>query len=165
MPTRPIIFDEHSVSTILAGQKTQTRRVAKGAATPLPNFVKNPYGVVGDVLWVKEAHWIKNGKVAYQDPRADDWQKRNALFMPRALSRLTLAITEYRLEHLQDATDEDIVAEGVTVGEGETMYEGKLLELWIHRWDSINAKRGYSWESNPVVHVVSFEIHHLERKS
>jgi hypothetical protein len=31
-------------------------------------------------------------------------------------------------------------------------------------WDSINAKRGFSWESNPWVWVVEFEVVKPERK-
>jgi hypothetical protein len=153
---RPIIFDEHSVRAILAGNKTQTRRVAKGAYAPLPEFVKNPYGEAGDLLWVKERHYRDVKRIVF-DRRPAGWRTMSPMFMPKAQSRITLRITEYRLEYLQDITDEDIVAEGVGINE-TTFYEGKLREMWIERWDSINAKRGYSWESNPVVHVIGFEV-------
>ena len=34
--------------------------------------------------------------------------------------------------------------------------EHDVLGSFIDLWDSINAKRGYSWESNPWVWVVEF---------
>ena len=152
MKARPIIFDKHSVKTTFEGCKTKTRRVAKGAYAPLPEFVKNPYGVAGDILWVKESFWTRANEVSYEPQHEQGWEKRNVLFMPRRHSRLTLRITGYWLEYLQDITDEDILAEGITIS------EGNLRDVWIQRWDSINAKRGYPWAENPVVHVVSFKI-------
>lgn len=67
MKTKPILFSTPMVQAILAGHKTQTRRLVKGVAldwlgnagfTPqfvaLPENHTCPYGNVGDVLWVRE---------------------------------------------------------------------------------------------------------------
>lgn len=81
----PMLFKTDMVKTILNGSKTQTRRIAKvpngyqitGCADDLllidslsnPNikeFVRCPYGNIGDVIWVKETYyalgrWVKDG--------------------------------------------------------------------------------------------------------
>lgn len=67
MTERPILFSGPMVRAILAGRKTQTRRVVKGTALEwlepgpfTPEYVAHsdnalcPYGVPGDRLWVRE---------------------------------------------------------------------------------------------------------------
>jgi hypothetical protein len=74
MRERPILFSSAMILALLAGKKTQTRRVAKGVASvhahtgePLAQLdsagprVPCPYGQPGDQLWVREsfaAHWM-----------------------------------------------------------------------------------------------------------
>ncbi|WP_298967678.1 hypothetical protein [uncultured Methylobacterium sp.] len=97
----------------------------------LPTF-KVPF-VPGDRLWVREAHmFIGGGDPGILLYRADcregarrqgldnipaDEPKgwRSPIFMPRALSRLTLIVTEVRVERLQDISEEDAIAEGATM--------------------------------------------------
>ncbi|CUJ36478.1 hypothetical protein [Achromobacter sp. 2789STDY5608628] len=64
MRERPILFSGPMVRAILAGHKTQTRRVAKEFAgrddldavlTRFPNQSGCPYGAPGDRLWVRES--------------------------------------------------------------------------------------------------------------
>ena len=122
-----------------------------------------PYGAPGDLLWVREAWADLRGKgfgapFAYRanalthDGREDADSKRcrtdfgvkwkPSIHMPREASRLTLRITEVRVERVQDISGEDSGAEGCQSG---TRYEFALL------WDSINAKRGFGWDANPWV--------------
>ena len=70
MKERPILFSGAMVNAILAGTKTQTRRIVKAKGTPFPSasgaFVDMdataqqisalhcPYGEPGDRLWVRE---------------------------------------------------------------------------------------------------------------
>jgi hypothetical protein len=73
MKQRPILFNTEMVQAILAGRKSQTRRVVKpqpdedGLARHLVNLAwedtsgnqyKCPYGKPGDVLWAREAHLV-----------------------------------------------------------------------------------------------------------
>lgn len=134
-----------------------------------------------DALWVREAFWLGRspgddegqGVARYADhsfkshPDLDPkrvswcrrWEKKPSIFMPRWASRITLRITDVRVERLQEITAADMRAEGI-----DCLYEndGSISEhftkqSWVSLWDSINAKRGYGWDVNPYVWVVSFE--------
>jgi len=78
------------------------------------------------------------------------------MLVPKALSRLWLRVTEVRVERVQDISEEDSLAEGVSacyhVGEGY----GR--ERFRDLWNRINRSRGYGWELNPWVWVIGFEI-------
>lgn len=93
----------------------------------------------------------------------DNW--RPSIFMPRWASRITLQIKNIRAEKLQDIRWKDCLAEGIEedsnykahidkIGKMNSFYP-KIIFKQI--WDSINAKRGYSWDSNPFVWVIEFE--------
>jgi len=128
-----------------------------------------PYGKPGDKLYVRETWAEKSGKLApYRSNvqyRADDqdlvWQKKwsASIHMPKWAARIWLDIIGVRIERVQDISDDNIWAEGIRT-------ERKTPEPKMARhngftilWDSINAKRGYSWESNPWVWVIEFKKH------
>lgn len=86
---------------------------------------------------------------------------RSSRCMPRWASRLTLEITQVRLERLHDITCWDIRAEGVSCPEHD-FHSGfcssecpTLREAFRDIWDSINAKRA-PYASNPLVWAVTF---------
>lgn len=109
----------------------------------------------------------------------DTW--RPSIHMPRWACRLTLEITGIRVERVQDISDDDCRAEGVdepramsglgyhpghrcwhpldaghpVYGVGVQCIRGMRAE-YASLWDSLNAKRGHSWESNPWVWVLEF---------
>lgn len=58
MKERPILMSAPMVRAILAGTKTQTRRVVKGDPFRY-NPPRSPYGMRGDLLWVRET-WRHN---------------------------------------------------------------------------------------------------------
>ncbi|GHU68386.1 hypothetical protein FACS189447_10840 [Spirochaetia bacterium] len=92
---------------------------------------------------------------------------RPSIFMPRAASRLLLEVKSVRIERVQDITTNDLIAEGIRFRK-EDMEEvciwrdyapalHKILQKQFKElWNSLNAKRGYSWESNPWVFVYEF---------
>jgi hypothetical protein len=94
---------------------------------------------------------------------------RPSIFMPRAYSRITLEIIKVRVERVQDITDAGAIAEGVesyyvpgTYSYGEMGCisrdsEATNIDRFIFLWNSINAKRGFGWESNPWVWVIEFK--------
>ncbi|KKN74875.1 hypothetical protein LCGC14_0386240 [marine sediment metagenome] len=130
-------------------------------------FIKCPYGQPGDRLWVKET-WrepVSEGS-GYIDYLADHITKpsfiiwRPSIFMPRKFSRILLEITAVRVERLQEISEEDAKAEGWPVPElgTEISIRKAVPVIWFcDLWDSINAKRGYSWKSNPFCWVVEFK--------
>lgn len=181
---RPILFSSPMVRAILAGAKTQTRRVVKMTplveydirATGFPREADCPYGWIGDQFWVRET-WAKAGEVGDQveyradnpDPRGGKW--RPSFFMPRALSRIQLEITDVRSQQLQEISEDDAVAEGMkptavlTVGRTMEVVAGDMFscpvmpakEHFKFLWDGINGEReGCAWHENPFVWVVSF---------
>lgn len=88
-----------------------------------------------------------------QDPLTPAWHKRLARFMPRAASRITLEITDVRVERLQDITDADALAEGVD--QTNTSIGGYATERFKRLWESINGPD--SWDANPWVWAIGFK--------
>lgn len=93
-------------------------------------FFACPYGQPGDRLWVRET-WRQfkaydecgcseapcgcpdTGTVLYKASHDDGESKwRPSIHMPRWASRITLEITDVRVERLQDVSEEDAKAEG-----------------------------------------------------
>jgi hypothetical protein len=90
-----------------------------------------------------------------------------SIFMPRWASRITLEITDVRVQRVQEISLEDCLAEGIDVPGRERMLtigpinracdEAHCRAHFSQLWDSINAKRGFSWESNPWVWALTFK--------
>lgn len=230
---RPILFSGPMVRAILAGRKTQTRRIIKPqpyqkengwwkwdgtrpkATRATGSIASNtspenwlplscPYGYPSDRLWVRET-WLPGAwdarlgiiKAIYKaDMKKSKWfapfpddhdgekfnriwlticdeldrkgiypdadgmyyfqgvQKqplswRPSIHMPRAASRITLQITDIRVERLHDISADDARAEGCTdpspiaIGEYQTL------------WEKINGPE--SWALNPWVWVIIFK--------
>jgi hypothetical protein len=151
---------------------------------PHPDGAFCPYGQPGDRLWVREA-WavgkpcddIRPRDLAeYNDESSqlavdykadahriwgdtgDCGKTRPGIHMPRWASRITLEVTGVRVERVQSISEADAIAEGVGSWRPDTMryVAQNPVQEFSELWDSINAERGYSWESNPWVWVVGF---------
>lgn len=146
-----------------------------------------PYAV-GDRLWVREPAWIcPPGWTNFvpRNPRGPD--RRDVVYkaddkgggtaetaadyklaltpsvqLPHWASRLTLIVTDVRVQLVQDISEEDAAAEGCPgwysprhPDDGVT--DGRLPhEEFGELWNSINAKRGFGWDANPWVVAVTF---------
>lgn len=218
MKERPIIFSAPMVRAILAGTKTQTRRVVKpqppeilpayapkvywpardrhmthgdpdgaaylqferpgdydGAHVMRGGFgFRCPYGQPGDRLWVRET-WAQPDRRSagfspwvyaanYQERSSHRW--RSSIHMPRCASRILLDVTDVRVERLQDISEADAQAEGVTP-KWEPGCSGRLMDAfggfsfrpaasaYAELWEQINGPG--SWDANPWVWVIEFK--------
>ncbi len=183
------------IRALLAGRKTQTRRVVKpqpivdgnswqyypkspfsraGVNTPFNISDMSPYGKPGDLLWVRET-WMKATNFAFHNSpahciyRADGeciqkWKP--SIFLPRWASRITLEITDVRVEKLQDTNESDAKAEGIfqLIEEPSRWINGKVnfkysnpLSAFIGLWCAINGQ--LAWKENPWVWVIEFKVH------
>lgn len=125
----------------------------------------------GDRLWVKEtfAPMFGGGYVFASDYTPERLKAKDGhgfwkspRFMPRKASRITLEITAVRVERLQDISDTDAKAEGVTIQPDAEMtshfIRGKQSPAQLEYfalWESINGEG--SWEQNPWVWVIEFQ--------
>jgi hypothetical protein len=133
--------------------------------------------LIGQRLWVREAWRTDNSdddgiKPSLLSPKtfilydADaDWRlnksvgkSRSPRFMPRWASRLTLVVTDVKVERVQDISQEDAKAEGVDprvdhVGDEHCLYSIPFQSLWntIHGPDA--------WQRNDWVEAVTFTVH------
>jgi len=133
---------------------------------------------------VRKGQWIEYRATPDIPPPTYPGRWRASIHMPRWASRIDLEITDIRVERVQDISEKDAIAEGVYweaieypppmhtgiswVAPGVTMtniYGDKDRDVPAHLtaqdafkclWDSINAKRGYGWDINPWVWVISF---------
>lgn len=145
--------------------------------------IKCPYQP-GDRLWVRET-WAyidrgfggdaggyvyrasENGQL--WETETEGWRWRPSIHMPKEAARIWLEVTNVRVERLQEISQKDIEFEGIwhysqeyreeiciwrdcaeAIRDIRTKYFKKL-------WDGINLKRGYGWDTNPWVWVVSFK--------
>lgn len=128
---------------------------------------ESPFGQPGDRLWVREA-WqalcehddlapadIPEGSDIQYPATYDGWvsKRRPSIHMPKWMSRITLEITGLRVERLQAISEEDALAEGITL-RGLTRFDGECRGEFQRLWESINGAD--SWVANPWVWVIEF---------
>jgi hypothetical protein len=150
-----------------------------------------PYGEQGDCLYVRErwaagacadslaprelhpATWLRdNGGLWFEADGAEPTHAisprgkwRQGMFMPKWASRIKLENVRVRVERVQDISEDDAIAEGLTpaIVAGQTLWElpngAKVADprrAYRALWESLNASRGYGWDVNPYVWVVEF---------
>lgn len=174
------------VRAILDGRKTQTRRVI----IPQPwlidpsereyfqwecstgknsFYIKCPYGIPGDLLWVRETWCEFNENIKYRaDGKIGDAAYRgidlpggityygkwkSSRFMPKKYARLWLEVISVRVERVQNISAEEAIAEGMIAEGWTTPPTGSIglpdkiktvrfpIGQFAGYWDSLNAKR------------------------
>ena len=188
----PMLFSKPMVLALLAGRKTQTRRL---------RFAGKP----GDLIWVRESWrtyvsldgekpsrvWTPDGTrgaaIFYEaggdqfiskPPHALEWSQsdesehpgagklRPSMFLPAWGSRLTLKVTEVRRVTLHEISEADARAEGCPISAAGVPYDppepqidswqGYARASYALLWSQLNGAD--SWQANPTVSVVSFEV-------
>jgi hypothetical protein len=146
-----------------------------------------PYGQVGDRLWVRETFYpyddgMDSGGCSHVFYKADgeppfnDIKWKPSIYMPREFSRIILEVTDVRVERLNNISEEDAMAEGVSTTDyffGTHLYRNKKHVSYVDYlneavgcrtakvsfdtlWESINGKG--SWKANSWVWVVEFKV-------
>ncbi len=137
------------------------------------------YGKPGDQLWVRETwqqvmpteggewHTVKTPRprdeadgfrqllYAADIERDEPPPWRPSIFMPRWASRITLEITEVRVERLHDISTPDAIAEGFAPWK-EDESGISPTHRFASLWEKINGKK-HPWKSNPWLWVISFK--------
>lgn len=154
----------------------------------------------GDLLWVRESwFWTTAnkwtdlphtmaptggahfGKRTIYDDQAVFYQAsfdrsgkpslKPSIHMPRWASRITLEVTEVRVEQVQAISEADSAQEGVFDAsmDGSERWdcgvEGcysdhiKPSDAFRCLWNSLNSKRGLGWNANPWVAAYTFTLH------
>lgn len=131
---------------------------------------------VGDRLWARETHYVwsagyKDGsgqRISYRATEPDaptSWTP--GIHMPRWASRLTLTVTDVRVERLQDISMDDAAAEGLryiddgpgagfwVVDDTPVCGDGSV-EAYAQLWDHINGAD--AWAANPWVTATTFTV-------
>jgi hypothetical protein len=112
---------------------------------------------VGDRLWVREAFASHASGFDYRADGDTTALWRSPIHMPRQASRITLVVTDIRVQRLHDITEDDAKAEGcdpVTHDDGAVDC-GTRKTTFANLWDSIHGRA--SWLDNPWVVAITFE--------
>lgn len=187
MTCKPILFSTDMVRAILAGQKTQTRRVIKPQPTrPRWNNIgwlgwndghgyrMKPPCEDGDVLWVRETwsttdkcgiypDWPTDG-IHYiykaDDPTCDAAKEARwypSVHMPKEAARIFLRAKDVRVDWLQAMDEEAAIAEGFADSPAST---DSPLTRFAEFWDKTIKRedlREFGWHADPWVWVIEFE--------
>jgi hypothetical protein len=144
-------FDELYVTYAADGAR---RSIKPGGPVETP---KQPPGREGEAYWKSLTRW---------------WRRKiPAIHMYRWASRITLEITKVRIERLQDISEADALAEGISTisftgpDAGPNLFTARVgngqfnaptaSEAYRMLWESISGPG--SWDANPWVWVVSFK--------
>lgn len=133
----------------------------------------------GDRLWVRET-WAYATGPSRDEPDTpehygfiyrEEWDRlqpdypltgawKPSIFMPKKAARIWLEITDVRAQRLQDISEEDAFREGIERKRRKVDWHDPVMGTRMRfrsLWNTLNAKRGYPWDSNPWVWVYTFE--------
>jgi hypothetical protein len=105
-----------------------------------------------------------DGKWSDVDQMNSAGKFRQAMHMPRWASRITLLVTDVRVERLQDCSEADAKAEGITgagliwglgVDPPDPARAASPVEAYARLWDLINGPG--AWAANPWVAAYTFK--------
>ena len=142
--------------------------------------IKCPYQP-GDRLYVRETwrrysrrsectcyeycHCPPDGTILYYaDCGPDENKWKPSIHMPKEAARIWLEVVNVRVERVQEITAHECILEGISSEDVlyNTPVSGDFAQYTINQfknlWNSINAKRGYGWDSNPFVWAISFKV-------
>lgn len=129
----------------------------------------------GDRLWVREAWcWAARGGYDAREDGGEVWYRatdegecegpwKPSIHMPRVASRLTLTVTDVRVQRLQDISEEDARAEGADPIGLADIVAPTYIAGFARIWAGIHAPSLTSetcWGRNPWVAAYTFTVGH-----
>ena len=153
----------------LTAKNVDMIRTSKSSQRTLARIHKVSQTTINDIK--RNRIWIKAKEPVRNLPEWQGW--KSPLFCPRWASRITLEITEVRVERVQEIDYFGARAEGILSfnrehpdptnggmgynrGKADLPMRYDSTVAFMDLWDSLNAKRGYGWSVNPWVWVISF---------
>ena len=132
-----------------------------------------PY-TLGDRLWVRETWGMGlsdhgdcpryKATMDYQcgdkikPPHEGPFKWRSPIHMPRWASRLTLLVTDVRVQRLQEISVVDVFAEGAVPADlPHGSHIGRERDFFRDLWNSLHGPD--AWEANPWVCALTFTVH------
>jgi len=146
-----MLFKPELCQAILAGRKTQTRRLVQEG-----EFAVNQHGYnIPDPVWgdTIDAVYSPKGTLKWQVGRTYAIQPSRG---KKAVGRFLLL--SMRREKLQPISEADIEAEGVIPYDPIYAPTRSLYQAWIDLWRSIHTKKGTRWLDNPEVWALQFGL-------
>jgi hypothetical protein len=187
---KPILFSTPMIQAILAGNKMQTRRIVKDQCEHSlmdghglcrhcdhgSGYFRPKYQI-GDILWVRETWYndaVFGGPMYFYRANGEfdeqfethklkmvgPFRWKPSIFMPKEACRIFLEVTDIRIERLNDISQEDLIAEGISLPN----YAEQAIKdvhypdpdvIYSLLWENINGLG--SWDKNPWVWVVNFK--------
>lgn len=144
------------------------------AGNPGP-YLKAPRPSDGDILWdrvycryaARDTIWVRETFAVdacglYHFGKAD-WEKlkpelrwKPGIHLPKEMSRVRLEIESIGLQRVQEITEEEADAEGISM---DRVLKDRLptrRDSFRYLWDDINEDRGLGWKTNCWVWVLRF---------
>lgn len=136
-----------------------------------------PLGSIGERIWVRETFRVHSratdvATLVYRASVRNSWTEQThrvpvavcnkpatpekwtpSIHMPRWASRITLEITDVRVERLNSISDSDASKEGCCIADMES--GDCLSDVFTRLWTSIYGDD--SWQANPWVWVIKFK--------
>ena len=124
----------------------------------------------GADMWVQPHYRATDPtpELSYEDSGGEPTVRwKPSIHMPRWASRITLEITDIRIERVQEITEHEAIKEGVldhrfngyeSISEEEIrdLLNGSPKYAFRCLWDSLYVKKGLGWYANPWVWVIGF---------
>lgn len=109
--------------------------------------------------WVKVYTYAGKDSTRCGEHHEDRGPLVPSIHMPRWCSRISLLVTEVRVQRLQDLSEGDALAEGINYVPDSWSDGGPApSQIFADLWTTLHTKEGERWQDNPWVIAYTFEL-------
>ena len=143
------------------GDRLWVRETWKCSALSHHTPTDGPESAEYSISYKPDGHFPNCKSFKFEKRIENAWQKnrdgwRPSIYMPRWASRITLEITNIRVERIREISEEDAQQEGIDFYQVSPEGNGSYRYPFEMFWDSLYDKKGYGWDKNPWVWVREF---------